>query len=447
MKNISLLILSLTAILALCCCSSDPTVEPTDDSKPVTVRINISSSVGGSATRGSGSLEWTDANAEKGEMMYNCFTVIVQGGIIKHMLVIDDDAEEKSWVGTLTAKVNPGETTFYSFANIKPEEVGLDPKTDYSTSNTPLPVDFDSKLYTVNGNVLTAADFPNGIPMSNKQTFDIKKTTADVDLEVIRMVAKVRLEITNDTPSDIKLKSVSLTDITNNEANNLYLLPGVDNGTAVEPHLNPSATKDLYTVNLDPEVVVKAKTTTPKTISFYVNESIARMPDYFVVSVKTDHATMNHRGALSNWYTISRNDYLEIPIKLNDYRVRFKVEQFTAIGVLPTVEQNDEMLTVRFKSYGEFHLIPYVVRISDGVTLTPGTDTADGWLFGGWQTLKMQPDGEGVGIYDRMPKPVPSRHAIEGVMGNRNGYAVHKVLIGINNLEYDIPYKVEIIKE
>ena len=261
------------------------------------------------------------------------------------------------------------------------------------------------------------------------------------------MVAKVRLKITNDTPSDITLKSVSLTDITNNEANNLYLLPGVDNGTAVEPHLNPSATKDLYTVNLDPEVVVKAKTTTPKIISFYVNESIARMPDYFVVSVKTDHATMNHRGALSNWNTISRNDYLEIPIKLNDYRVRFKVEQFTAIGVLPTVEQNDEMLTVRFKSYGEFHLIPYVVRISDGVTLTPGTDTADGWLFGGWQTLKMQPDGEGVGIYDRMPRPVPSRHAIEGVMGNRNGYAVHKVLIGINNLEYDIPYKVEIIKE
>ena len=325
--------------------------------------------------------------------------------------------------------------------------MGLDPNIDYSTSNTPLPADFDNKLYTVNGNVLTAADFPGGIPMSNKQTIEIKKNTSDVDLEVIRMVAKVKLKITNDTPNDITLKKVALTDITKNEANNLYLLPGKDNGTAVEPHINASAAKEMFTINLNPEVVVKANTTTPTIISFYVNESIARMPNYFVVSVKTDHATMNHRGALSNWNTISRNDYLEIPIKLNDYRVRFKVEQFTPIGVLPTVEQNDEMLTVRFKSYGEFHLIPYVVRISDGVELKPGADTEGGWVFAGWQTLTLQPDGDGVCIYDRMPTPVPSRHTIEGVIGNRNGYAIHKVLIGINQLGYDIPYKVEIIKE
>ena len=115
--------------------------------------------------------------------------------------------------------------------------------------------------------------------------------------------------------------------------------------------------------------------------------------------------------------------------------------------MLPTVEQNDEMLIVRFKSYGEFHLIPYVVRISDGVELKPGVDAADGWVFAGWQTLTLQPDGNGVCIYDRMPTPVPSRHTIEGVIGNRNGYAIHKVLIGINQLGYDIPYKVEIIKE
>lgn len=262
------------------------------------------------------------------------------------------------------------------------------------------------------------------------------------------MVAKVKLKITNDTPNEIKLRSVSLTDITKNEANNLYLLPGRDNGTAVEPNLNPSASKEDYVINLTPEVVVGAKTKTPKIISFYVNESVAENPSYFVVGVKTDHATMNLRAALSKWNTISRNDYLEIPIKLNNYKVRFKVEQFTAIGVLPKVEQNDEKLTIRFKSYGEFHLIPYVVRLSDGIELTPGTDSANGWLFDGWQTQKMVPDGAvGVCIYDRMPVAVPSRKTIEGVVGNRNGYAIHQLLIGIKNLGYDIPYRVEIIKE
>ena len=448
MKKISLLILSIIATLALCCCSSDPTIETIDNGKPVNVRINISASVGGTVSRGSGSLEWTDANAEKGEMMNNCFTIIVQGGIIKNLLVSENYTEEKSWVGTLTAKIEPGETTFYSFANIKPEDVGIDSNIDYSTTNTSLPTGFDTKLYTVKGNVLTAADFPNGIPMSNKQTIEIKKTTTDVDLEVIRMVAKVKLMITNDTPNDIKLKSVSLTDITKNETNNLYLLPGKDNGTAVEPNLNPSASKQDYVINLAPEMAVEAKTTTPKIISFYVNESVAENPNYFVIGVKTDRATMNLRAALSKWNTISRNDYLVIPIKLNDYRVRFKVEQFTAIGVLPEVEQNDEKLTIRFKSYGEFHLIPSVVRLSDGVELTPGTDSANGWLFDGWQTQKMVPDGaEGVCIYDRIPVAVPSRKTIEGVVGNRNGYAIHQILIGIKKLEYDIPYRVEIIKE
>ncbi len=448
MKTISLSILALIATMMLCCCSADTNEESAEESKPVSVRINISASAGGALSRGSGGLEWTDDNADKGEMMKNCFTIIVQGGIIKHLLVSENYTEEKSWVGTLTAKIAPGETTFYSFANIKPEDVGIDSKIDYSTTNTPLPTGFDSKLYSVEGNVLTAADFPNGIPMSNKQTIEIKKTTSDIDLEVIRMVAKVKLKITNDTPNEIKVRSVSLTDITKNEANNLYLLPGKDNGTAVEPNLNPSASKEDYVINLKHEVVVEAKTTTPKIISFYVNESVAENPNYFVVGVKTDHATMNLRAALSKWNTISRNDYLEIPIKLNNYRVRFKVEQFTAIGVLPEVEQNDEKLTIRFKSYGEFHLIPYVVRLSDGVELTPGTDSANGWLFKGWQTQKMEPDGaEGVCIYDRKPVAVPSRKTIEGVVGNRNGYAIHQILIGIKNLEYDIPYRVEIIKE
>lgn len=89
--------------------------------------------------------------------------------------------------------------------------------------------------------------------MSNKQTFTIKKTTQQIDLEVIRMVAKMKLKLTNDTPKDITLKSISLTDITTDGttgAENLYLLPGKDNGVSVEPHLSPLATYNIYKVDL-----------------------------------------------------------------------------------------------------------------------------------------------------------------------------------------------------
>lgn len=104
MKNISLSILTLIATLMLCCCSADTNEESAEENKPVSVRINISASAGGALSRGSGELGWTDDNSDKGEMMKNCFVIIVQKGIIKNLLVSEDYTEEKSWVGTLTAK-------------------------------------------------------------------------------------------------------------------------------------------------------------------------------------------------------------------------------------------------------------------------------------------------------------------------------------------------------
>ena len=69
MKNILLSILTLIATLMLCCCSADTNEEWAEESKPVSVRINISASAGGALSRGSGELEWTDDNSDKGEMI------------------------------------------------------------------------------------------------------------------------------------------------------------------------------------------------------------------------------------------------------------------------------------------------------------------------------------------------------------------------------------------
>lgn len=474
MKKLSIYILSILALLAFAGCTADTDNDNDNGDKgKVRVRINISSSGISSASRASGDLSWHDENVEPGEKMKNCFVVIVQKGVIIDLLKSEEYATEQDYVGTLESTLDEGETTFYSFANISPEELGFVSTVDYYTKlhpNTTFPTNFDSKLYAVAGNVGVAIVkpygeeasrknlFPKGIPMSNKQTITIEKTTQQVDLEVIRMVAKMKLKLTNDTPNNITLKSISLSDITDNGttgAENLYLLPGKDNGVAVEPHLSPKATYNIYKVELwskngeteEPWVKIPANTATskkPVEVTFYLNESVAKSPKYFVLNLETDNLAINRRITLAKWDVMSRNDYLEVPIKLSDYQITFDVQQFTAIGVLPSISQVDDKLTVKFNSYGEFHLVPHVKEYSTGTELVGGSD----WTVAGWSTIKQDPDGaDGVSIYDRSPKYVPKRLTIDGVMGNRPGYAVHEILIHIGGLEYNIPYRVEIIKE
>ena len=305
MKKLSKFIMSILALLAFAGCTADTDNDNDNGDKgKVRVRINISSSGISSASRASGDLSWHDEYVEQGEKMKNCFVVIVQKGKIIDLLKSEEYTTEQDYVGRLESTLDEGETTFYSFANISPEDLGFNSTVDYYTklhSNTAFPTDFDSKLYAVAGNVGAAivkpADgaplrknvFTNGIPMSNKQTITIKPTTQQVDLEVIRMVAKMKLKLTNDTPKDITLKSISLSDITTDGstgAENLYLLPGNDNGVAVEPHLSPLATYNIYKVDLwskvgETEVPWKkfpANTATskkPVEVTFYLNESVA----------------------------------------------------------------------------------------------------------------------------------------------------------------------------
>ena len=388
---------------------------------------------------------WTDKNASPGEMMRRCFVVVVQNGEIETIIQSKDFDSEKNLTETLAARIKTGTTTFYSFANMRPSDVGLDAGASFPT---PLPEGFENRLFSVNGNQNKVSGFNDGIPMSNRQTIDILPTTERVDLEVVRMVAKVRLLLTNETPQDIKVRQVSLSDITCNEASNISLFPKTDDTGAIVPSIGASAAHGTYTVDLGDTCVLKAKSAEPHTVEFYVNESQADVPKYFVISLDTDQKTISQRVAFLNWNTISRGDLLVIPIRLNDYSVRFDVEQFTAIGVLPDVQSDDNQLTVRFHGYGEFHIRPHVIRVSDGKELTPGTDSKDGWLFASWSTLEMSSSGgDGTSIYDKAPVPVGASQTFEGVMGNRSGYAIHQMLFRIKGLGYDIPYKIQIIKE
>ena len=440
-------------LLAACSAGDDATSFPgqadAENRVGVTLQLSALSSQTSQSSRSSLTrAAWeTDIEALPGEMMKSWFVVVVQNGKIEKIITSDLKSLGVTEVekDQVFVELNKGETTFYSFANIKPEDIGLDASVGHL-----LPTDFDDKTYQMDGNshlfhLSMTPEFQNGYPMSNKQTVDVVDNQQVINLEVIRMVAKVQLSITNATDHAIVLKTITLSDVTQNGNQNIKLLPNVDSNNQLQVNLANSAKKGTITLTATENDGITIKEGAKQTACFYMNESLVdKGADggnrYFILSLTTVDAatgtTSNHRYAMLSWNEIRRNDYLKIPIKLEDYQIRWKVEAFSPIGVLPKVKDDGENLSLDFGYYGEFHIKPEVIKLSPTGSQTlsvsewqMGTDAAgsDGW------TLKEQnPQGaDGVNIFDRSPAWVPSAYRLEGEMGNRTGSAIYTMKIKV----------------
>lgn len=446
-------------LLAACSAGDDATSFPgqADAENRVGVMLQLSALSSQTSQSSRSSLTraaWeTDTEAMPGEMMKSWFVVVVQNGTIEKIITSDLKSGvtevEKDQV---FVKLNTGATTFYSFANLKLSEIGLDASTSVGQ---PLPTDFDEKTYRMDGNsqlfhLSMTPDFQNGYPMSNKQIVNITDNQQVINLEVIRMVAKVQLSITNATDHDIVLKSITLSDVTLNGNRNIKLLPNVDSANELKGvNLADGVTKGTITLTAAENNGITIKERAMKTACFYMNESLVDKGEdggnrYFILSLTTvDAATgtiSNHRYAMLSWNEIRRNDYLKIPIKLEDYQIRWKVEAFSPIGVLPKVTDDGENLSLDFGYYGEFHIKPEVIKLSRTGSQTLSVSE---WQMGteaassdGWTLQEQNPHvGDGVNIFDASPSWIPSAYRLEGEMGNRTGSAIYtmKILVKQKN--------------
>lgn len=440
-KNIFTYMLALFSTLALTGCFEDSNddCQGQAESSKTQVELRLAASAS-SPTRASGNINgvtratWVDTNAApEGEMMHNCFVVIVQNGKIQNIVERDFSANGEQEATTIKTVVAKGAATFYSFANISRADIGLEGINSFPAE---LPAGFDNMYYKVEGN--TSSISGNGIPMSNKQTATIDDNTRTISLEVIRMMAKVQLQFTNDTGYDLNVKSVTLTDITENVADNIGLLPKME-ANEVVPNINAAATYADFTLTMDGTNGKEVKNGAHLNTTFYVNESVAHTPNYFVLSINTDKGTVTKRIAMTKWHQIARNDYLVIPVRLVDYRIEIEPQVFTAIGVIPELKYEADRITATFKSYGEFHLKLHVYKRSDNTELT-------NWKFISMTTLEADPTEDSSGwIYDDEPGYVKRTNTIEGYISPRKGYAIHEINVEINGVT--IPYRLQINKE
>ena len=445
-------------LLAACSAGDDATSFPgqadAENRVGVTLQLSALSSQTSQSSRSSLTRAgWeTDTEAWPGEMMKSWFVVVVQDGMIEKIITSDLKSGvtevEKDQV---FVKLNTGATTFYSFANIKPKEIGLNASTSVGQQ---LPTDFDEQTYQMDGNsklfhLSMTPDLPDGYPMSNKQVVNITDNQQVINLEVIRMVAKVQLSITNATDHAINLKTITLSDVTLNGNQNIKLLPNVDSNNQLQVNLPNSAKKGTITLTAENNgITIEPRNS--QTACFYMNESLVDKGEdgggnrYFILSLTTVDATTgttsNHRYAMLSWNEIRRNDYLKIPIKLEDYQIRWTVEAFSPIGVLPKVTDDGENLSLDFSYYGEFHIKPEVIKLSRTGSQTLSVSE---WQMGtnatgsdGWTLQEQNPQGtDGINIFDASPSWLPSAYRLEGEMGNRTGSAIYtmKILVRQKN--------------
>lgn len=254
----------------------------------------------------------------------------------------------------------------YSFANLTAAELGISNGAE---------VHFDTKQWKMNGNGFDVTK--NGIPMSNKQevTIDASGNPNKKELWVVRMLAKVTLRFKNPSSTDLVINDITISDITKNsnkngDKENIKLLPNhtdADKDQVVcSPNLVEQAATDSYTYTLPSPKTIKAGDKTENEISFYVNESAAgNTSKYFIINLNTS-AGVKRYALFKDWTTIARNDHHILPISLDDYKLMFDVQAFTAIGLYPSITDNGTTLSYTcYYPEEEFHIQPKVVKGDD----------------------------------------------------------------------------------
>lgn len=267
-----------------------------------------------------------------------------------------------------------GEATYqvYSFANLTAADLGI------VKGET---VNFEDMKWKMNGNGFDVnAATCKGIPMSNKQEvkIDASGKPSISELWVVRMLAKVTLKFKNPSKTDLVINDITISDITKNskdnaDADNIMLLPkhsDADNDlVACTPNLVGQAATQNYTYTLPSPKTIAANTSDYKPeneISFYVNESAAgNTSKYFIINLNTS-AGIKRYALFQDWTTIARNDHHILPISLDDYKLKFDVQSFSAIGLYPSIRDNGTTLSYTcYYPEEEFHIRPKVVKADD----------------------------------------------------------------------------------
>lgn len=387
MIHTALILMALAFISACSTDSADPIQGDCGGDNPgdkITVHMTLSTAPS-SGTRAT--LSWNDG--VDAENMKGWVVAFVKDGKVVSFAENNNVSANNRIKDEVTIKDLPKGDTYqvYSFANLTATELGI------SQGAT---VNFDDKKWKMDGNGFDVTT--KGIPMSNKQEvkIDASGKPDKTELWVVRMLVKVTLQFRNPSATPLEINDIAISDITKNssengDAENIMLLPkhsdassGADKDEVTcIPNLVGQAATENYRYTLSSPKTIKAGVTDYKPeneISFYVNESAAgNTSKYFIINLNTS-AGVKRYALFKDWKTIARNDHHILPISLDDYKLKFDVQSFSAIGLYPSIRDNGTTLSYTcYYPEEEFHIQPKVVKASDDTEVTGIDNTKVEW--------------------------------------------------------------------
>ncbi len=431
MKHLSLFMISIITLALTACAvdeeiasrqtdtSSDETLEWVKDDPDYGESVQVTIDFGATDTNESGTrastapntaIDYDSSDTSKNVYYEGMFTYCVvavnnSDGTIADVQYGDCSSSEYA-EKAITFDLTVGAVyNFYNFANIDVNEIVTGSEGNWSWAKEGTP---DSWTWTVAGNDFDVTT--NHIPMSNKQpkltvvtlsdgSYGLVNTSEEQvsHLWTVRMLAKITVRIYNEIGADYTLESITLSNITPNVEDNVYLMPTNVLGTAdgddyCAPHIATSEKED-YTYYFNNGEGVEATDGSTHVFSFYVNESAIADDSAVAYFTLTLNGESDKRYAVANnWNEIARNDWHYVPIILDDYKLDLIPYDYTAIGVYPTsVKEEDGVYTITFHDTTHFHIVPVMTKLTTGEELE--MTTVDEQESGKWAVTSTDTEG------------------------------------------------------
>lgn len=392
----------LLSVLLLAACSAEQPDTP--DRVPggcTHVQLSLSPAALG---EGSTSRAWTDSHAQNGEMMHRATVVVAdrqdQVVLIRHIVPQEESERELIDLGTLPN----GTYRFINFGNILPA-VGSDENSAIINGDTyavgsPIPSGVLTATTAARFNHFDLAAHTEGIPMTNVETHTLTGGTERLELQLYRQLAKMRIQLSNETQHKVQITSVKVAGIT-------------PDGTSIDYF--PTLGTDQHAVIHWPQG------TAPVTQTFTAYEPAegadpfeldqnrsASLPEVYLNESSPDHVTgqvplsidmrcqledgswdSETRHALMTLHDIPRNAVVLVPVRLVDYMLELEAFFYPPIGGYPafTLEKHREEYYVRFRGEGDFQFIPHLYLWTD-------KDSPSKWLSLNDATVLLQTDAQ-----------------------------------------------------
>lgn len=394
------------------------------DSTPKPIQISLALAANNPAQLRN-SRSWTyDNEAAEGENIQSGFVVMLDANRTVEQIFYTNPSSEKkdttsvdlqTSTGSSLVNTTTGIKTFISFANITIDQINqiiadrVDDQRFKIEVGKDMPTAADSIIIMNLGFPVRAGKFnttkpstTNGIPMTGFHSVVLREQDDGKTryLYVERMVAKLQFNFTNALGSAVTIDKLEIDRLTDDAADdtettrapgNLKAFPYPETPIAgthvtVTPNLTDAATTSVHSYDVNKTLANGEKTT----FTIYVNETDVPQNSFkqFGINVHltlADGTTKQERYALvtntnGEWDYIARNDWRIIPITFQDYRLQLVPRDYPPIGVLPSsVKEQDGRYVCTFYADGDFHLMPQLVRYSDGSVVENWTGSNATW--------------------------------------------------------------------